>query len=104
MLQNITCHFCNHICIKKGLQKNGAQKLKCKNCGKHQLAQYTNKAWLPHTNEMITILVKESCGIRSIARIVKISVTTVIRRIKGIAAAIVKPMVAMNKEYELDEM
>lgn len=49
-------------------------------------------------------LVKEGCGIRSIARLLKISVTTVLKRILSIAKIIRKPILSYNKLYEVDEL
>jgi insertion element IS1 protein InsB len=47
----------------------------------------------------------ESVGIRGIARILKIAVSTVIRKIKLIAASICKPFVPLNRAaFELDEV
>ena len=98
------CQYCNAPCIKKGFQKNGTQKFYCRACAKYQQGEYQNKACMARINEWIKTLVKEGCGIRSIARILKISITTVIKRIKAIAASIVKPMVRMERSYEMDEM
>jgi len=54
---------------------------------------------------MIPHLVCESVSIRGIARILSISMTTVIGKIKLIAASIVKPPVPLNrKAFELDEV
>jgi IS1 family transposase len=51
------------------------------------------------------MLTKESCGIRSIARILNISTTTVARKIKSIAKQITRPFpILQGKEYEVDEM
>ncbi len=109
MFQSIThamqqCKYCEAECVKKGFQKNGNQKLRCVRCKRYQLAHYTNRAWLNNVNETISTLVKESCGIRSIGRILKISPATVIKRIKIIAASIGKPVISLGKKYELDEM
>jgi insertion element IS1 protein InsB len=49
--------------------------------------------------------VREGCGIRSIGRILKISCTTVINRIKSVAKSTVRPFpILQGKEYEVDEM
>jgi insertion element IS1 protein InsB len=41
---------------------------------------------------------------RSIARLLAISVTTVLKRILRISKTIAKPAIAVNKEYEIDEL
>jgi len=48
--------------------------------------------------------VKEGSGIRSIARLLEISCTTVIKRILSIAKGIQKPAMALGKMYEVDEI
>ena len=100
----MTCIYCNGSCIKKGFQKNGNQKLFCKKCIKWQQVKYSNRACHTETNIKISTLVKEGCGIRSIGRILKISPTTTIARIKQIAKNIKKPLTLKNKTYEVDEL
>ena len=55
-------------------------------------------------NSKIIQFTKEGLGIRSTARILKISVTTLLKRILLIAKNIKQPMIPVGKEYELDEM
>ncbi len=98
------CKYCSNNCIKYGFQNNSRQRYKCKSCGKIQLNKYSNNAYNRNTNQDIVALLKEGCGIRSIARLLKISPATVIRRIKEIALIIKKPIIAYKKEYEVDEM
>jgi len=50
------------------------------------------------------MLLKEGCGIRGIARLLKISPHTVIQRIKTITSNIKKPTIFTNKTYKLDEL
>lgn len=98
------CSHCNGKCIKKGITPSGVQKYKCKSCNKYQREEYKNKAWKGDTERIIKIHLKESCGIRSISRIMEISAVTVINKIKAIASKIQKPKVKRNKIYEADEM
>lgn len=98
------CNYCRNSCIKAGKQRNGTQKWYCKQCLKYQQEYYSNKAYKENINSQIIALLKEGCGIRSIGRLLKISATTVIRRIKGISKAIKSPIIKMYKEYEVDEM
>lgn len=54
---------------------------------------------------MIPKLICESVGVRGIARVLKISLATVIRKIKSIAELIEKPPIPLNrKAFEMDEM
>jgi len=55
-------------------------------------------------SDWIRNLVKEGSGIRSIGRLLKISVTTVLKRILSIAKNIPKPLMMLGKSYEVDEM
>jgi insertion element IS1 protein InsB len=51
------------------------------------------------------MLTKESCGIRSISRILAVSPSTVIRRIKKIGSQLVRPHpILKGKIYEVDEL
>ncbi len=61
------CQFCNTICQKSGRQKNGAQKLYCKECKKYQQTTYQYRACQSNLSPMISQLVCESVGIRGIA-------------------------------------
>ncbi len=99
------CPFCysNHI-IKNGTTKTKKQQYFCKNCNRRFLDFYTYKAYLPNINSLIIQLTKEGLGIRSIARILNISTTTLIKRILSISENIKTPVLAFGKTYELDEL
>ena len=47
---------------------------------------------------------KEGLGVRSTARILKISTTTLLKRIVAIAKSINQPIISKGKTYEVDEM
>jgi len=100
---NKNCHYCSGTTIKFGKPGN-SQRYRCKSCKKTQIANYTNKAYKPHTNSYIISHITEGCGIRNIARLLGISPNTVIRRIKIIASSIKKPAIITNKVYEVDEL
>jgi insertion element IS1 protein InsB len=55
-------------------------------------------------NQNIIQLTKEGLGIRSTARILKISMTTLLKRIVFIARNITKPIISKGKTYEVDEL
>jgi insertion element IS1 protein InsB len=90
-------------CIKWGKSNADKQRYKCKSCGKTCIDNYSNHSYIV-SNKSITSLLKEGCGIRSIARLLHISCTTVLKRILSIAKAIEKPIVSFNKTYEVDEL
>ena len=92
------------MCIRKGFQRNGTQKFYCNECLKWQQARYSYQAYRETTDKKIVSLLKESCGTRSIARILEISPTTVTKRILQIAQRIQKPPIVLNRDYEMDEL
>ena len=99
------CKYCKKYCVKAGLQHSGVQKFYCKACKKYQQAVYKSEAYHPQTNSRIVILLKEGIGLRSMARVLRISLKTIIQRIRKIAAAICKPFQQLtNRVYEIDEM
>lgn len=98
------CKKCNCECKKAGKQNGEVQKWYCKICKKYQLENYSYKAYEITINEKLIALLKEGCGIRSIARSLFISPTTVIKRIRAISKNITPPTLRYRKEYELDEM
>lgn len=114
VLQNITClrccametlcRCCSGACVRKGKSGN-VQLYRCRRCAKYQRTSYRNRACEPGVNERIVTYVKEGCGIRSVARILRISPTTVIIRIKRIAGRMRRPQaLALGRSYELDEL
>jgi IS1 family transposase len=68
------------------------------------MESYVNNACEISINQSIADHVKESCGIRSIARLLKISTNTVLSRIKTIADSITKPVITIGRKYEVDEL
>ncbi|MHB8209566.1 hypothetical protein [Mucilaginibacter sp.] len=65
---------------------------------------YSNNAYTSTINHEVASRMKEGCGIRSIARLLNISIITVLSRIKRIAVGIIKPIPAMGGTYEMDEL
>lgn len=104
MLMKMECKICNEICVKNGKANTGDQRYYCKKCKKSQQYSYTYRACIENTNSKLVSLLKEGCGIRSISRLLKISPTTVIERIKEIAIKINPPPIFYGKEYEVDEL
>ena len=87
------------------MQKNGIQKYVCKSCYRYQQATYLNKAWNGDTDNSIAKLLNEGVALRGIARILDISLTTIIKRIQIIASGIRK-VIRLDKKhvYEMDEL
>lgn len=101
----MNCNYCRERCQKAGRQKNGAQKLYCKVCKKYQQNSYQYQACKIEVVAMIPKLVCESVSIRGIARILKLSLATVIGKVKLMAASIKKPAIPLNRiAFEPDEI
>lgn len=98
------CKYCNGSCIKHGNSKQGNQRFLCKTCNKTFVGQYRYNTYLNSTNSNVVKLLKEGCGIRSIARLLNISATTVLKKIQQIAKATSKPPILFAKTYEMDEL
>ena len=98
------CRKCNSDAVLNGKSKGGVQRYRCKECGVQFQQWYKNKAYLETINEQLISLVKESCGIRSISRILGISSTTVLNRILKISDKIRQPPILCGRAYEVDEM
>ncbi|MEI6751767.1 MAG: IS1 family transposase [Paludibacter sp.] len=99
------CPICqSNQLIKSGKTGNGKQRYCCKDCKKRFIIDYSYKACQPCINQQIILFTKEGLGIRSTARVLRISVTTLLKRIISIAANIKQPPIDMGKNYEVDEM
>ena len=101
----IKCHHCHsENCIKNGKTSNAKQRYKCKSCAKRFIDHYTYQAYQPNLNHRIIMLTKEGLGIRSTARVLGISVTTLLKRIISIAQIVKPPIISLGKEYKVDEI
>lgn len=99
------CQYCqSKNIIKNGFAKNKKQQYYCKTCCKRFIEYYTYNAYLPNLNKSIIQLTKEGLGIRSTARVLQISTTTLLKRIISIAKHIQKPIISKGKTYEVDEL
>lgn len=99
------CPFCySSSIIKNGTTKTRKQQYVCKQCNRRFLDYYSYKAYRKEINPQIIQLTKEGLGIRSTARILNISVTTLLKRIQTISESIETPVLSFGKTYELDEL
>ena len=99
------CRYCeNSNSIKKGMRKS-IQRYYCKACKKYFQTEYTYKAYNLEVNNLLCQLLKESCGILSISRILNISCGTVLSRMLKISKAI-QPIYFQKRgcKFEIDEM
>ena len=99
------CNYCSSKCQKAGRQRTGIQKYYCAYCKKYQQKEYSFRACSPNIKVILPKLVCNSVGVRGISRVLDIAASTVLRRIKKIAASIPKPPVPLNrKSFEIDEL
>lgn len=101
---NLICPECNRESVKNGRSSANKQRYLCKHCKITFQKEYKNKAYMPNLNNWIKNLLKEGCGILSIARLLHVSPSTVQNRIDKIAKSIEKPILSLNKTYEMDEL
>ena len=90
--------------IKYGKTKCGNQRYICKRCKRTRVGNYVYQAYKPDTDKNIIQFTKEGLGIRSTSRILRISTTTLLKRIVSIAKNINQPIISKGKSYEVDEM
>ncbi len=91
--EKIICPYCQLQSIKYCRNKTNKQRYYCKGCCKTFLQDYAKKAFEHSISNWIINLTKEGCGIRSIARLLQISTSPVLRRILYIAKLITKPVI-----------
>jgi len=90
--------------VKNGKTKSGKQRYICKNCKGTQVESYSYPAYNYNLNQQIITLTKEGLGIRSTARVLHISTTTLLKRIVAIAQNVSQPVISKGKDYEVDEI
>ncbi len=103
----VKCFRCvdeRNLMVKNGKARSGKQRYLCKICKATRVESYTYSAYQTNIDQQIIILTKEGLGIRSTARVLQISTTTLLRRILLIAKSIKHPIIPMGKEYEVDEL
>lgn len=97
------CRHCGNKCIKKGFASR-AQRYRCMTCKRTQQSVYRYRAYDGTINAQLTMLLKEGVGIRGLARVLGISTTTVLRRIRVLSRLVVRPVPPPNATYQIDEM
>ena len=98
------CPYCIGKLYKHGKTREDKQRFRCRDCGKTHIRKYSYKGYNPSLNQNIIALTKEGVGIRGTARLLRISTTTLIARIKKIATEIKEPLLVHGKTYEVDEL
>ncbi|SEM89655.1 Transposase and inactivated derivatives, IS1 family [Chryseobacterium taichungense] len=100
----ICTNCCSKNIVKNGTTKTRKQQYFCKNCHKRFIEFYSYKAYEKNINSQIIQLTKEGLGLRSIARVLQISTTTLLKRMVFISNQISTPEIPFHQSYELDEM
>lgn len=99
-----TCVYCAGKLVRNGFSRSRKQRYKCKDCNKTIVENYTYNAYFSNVNKQIVLLLTEGVGIRSIARILQISATTLLKRIIAISKAVGLPVIKQESSYEIDEL
>ncbi len=101
----MNCENCNQSnCIKRG-KRNGKQRYFCRDCRISFQDIYSYKAYQTTTDGLIKSLLKESCGVLSISRIIGISKNTVLSRMLKISLQIKAPCFdRLGCKFEVDEL
>lgn len=99
------CKYCKELkTLKKG-KRNSIQRYYCKECKIHFQESYTYKAYEGTTDTLLISLLKESCSVLGMARVLKISKNTVLSRMLKISKQIKIPHFNMlGCKFEVDEM
>lgn len=99
------CIYCSYNqCIKKG-KRDKKQRYQCKSCKKYQLKEYTYALYNKKHDRTILSLNAESVGISSLARHLKYSKATILRRITYLASKVKRPhLFEFGQIYEVDEL
>ncbi|MDO4230292.1 MAG: IS1 family transposase [Capnocytophaga sp.] len=102
--QENICTYCQKgVNVRYGYTKGGNQRLRCTSCGKTRVKKYRYTAYGISDQQIVTLTI-EGLGIRSTARVLCISVTTLLKRLLKIAANIPFPTLSKKKIYEVDEL
>ncbi|MGB5982082.1 MAG: IS1 family transposase [Nonlabens sp.] len=101
----MNCMYCRHShCHKRG-QRNGKQRYQCLNCRRFFQDDYTYRAYNQEANKWITRLLKNSCGVLDISRILEIAPKTVLSRMLKISKTVRSQSdIPRQCEFEIDEM
>lgn len=105
--KNTSCSRCvgnDFKMIKFGRTQSGKQRFQCTHCKYTYVSEYSYQAYRKSINSKIVVLIKEGMGIRSIARVLKISPTTLLKRIISISKSVKPPYITHGNSYEVDEL
>lgn len=91
--EEIPCPRCSSLNIKKnGKSANNKQRYMCKDCNRQFIRHYTYRGCHTAVREMVVPMTLNSCGIRDITPVLKISPMTVLQIIRDAAAQVSEPL------------
>ncbi|MES2690643.1 MAG: IS1 family transposase [Bacteroidota bacterium] len=98
------CQYCKGNCIKKGCYKK-QQLYQCKNCSKYQRTIYKKIKIDACKLDLLKQLNEEGNSTSSISRILKISKSSVQRKVRLLAGLVKRPeSKEQHQRYEVDEL
>jgi IS1 family transposase len=99
------CNYCNSEKIVKKGKRGVKTRYLCNSCNKSFQDKYTYTLYNSKDDWWIKSLNANSVGIRSIARILRYSTGTILRRILYLSSKVTKPIYyERNQVYEVDEL
>jgi len=99
------CRKCKAVAVKNGKQSSGRQRYYCSSCKHSFQRSYRYNACNHKVDNKIFLLQNESVGICGISRLLRISKSTVLKRIRSKGLVIKKPIFKETQQYyEVDEM
>jgi insertion element IS1 protein InsB len=98
------CQYCKEICIRKGFAKT-VQRYQCKVCKRYQQKRYSNHRFTDYDRLVIINHIRNACGIRDMARLLKRAPSSLVMVIKRYAKLLQNPILEERRQtYEMDEM
>lgn len=99
------CKYCKETKILKKGKRNNVQRYYCKECARYFQESYRYNAYENTTNLLLIKLLKESCSVLGIARVLNISKNTVLSRMLKISKQVKVPhFCTLGCAFEVDEM
>ena len=104
--KEITCPRCSARSIQKnGITANHKQRYRCKRCRRQFIIQYSYQGRDPEVRRLIIPLSLNGCGIRDIARVLRISPNTVLKSLREAARRVRREKLPPRlTELEVDEI
>src|SRR5262245_60852468 len=101
----ITCPRCSsRNVVKNGRTRQRKQRYLCQDCRRQFIRDYTTLGCLPEIRDLRVVLTLNGCGVRDLARALRVSANPVLKPLRRAAAALPEPRPARRVcTRELDE-